>query len=188
MQTEHVETILLVGDDFHAAPEFPLLRPEPGASWADAARACRPSTVLAHLHQPRLEALDQLRDMIGTHPCPVLVLVDHDLPGFADEAVQAGASSYLAEARESGEIRSALRAAGALWRRHSALEEQLRSAEKKLNERAVIERAKAALIRRHRFSEPEAYRWLQRRAMSQGRRIADLAAELLASTPERAPQ
>jgi response regulator NasT len=44
-----------------------------------------------------------------------------------------------------------------------------------LKERDLVDRAKAILIRRRKFSEPEAYHWLRREAMSSGKRIPDVA-------------
>ena len=59
---------------------------------------------------------------------------------------------------------------------------ELRQAEAGLRERSVIERAKTVLMRQRRLSEPEAYRWLRRRAMDRGRRVAEVAAELLGAS------
>jgi response regulator NasT len=36
-------------------------------------------------------------------------------------------------------------------------------------------------MRQRNIDEPQAYRWLRRRAMNESRRIGDIAAELLAS-------
>jgi response regulator NasT len=56
--------------------------------------------------------------------------------------------------------------------------EKLGSAEGRLQEADMIRRAKARLMKERGLSEPEAYRWLRRRAMATGRRIADIAADL----------
>ena len=64
----------------------------------------------------------------------------------------------------------ALEQAVALYRRHRADQ----------TERAAIDRAKALLIRSRGWSEPDAHRWLRRRAMDRGKRIADIAAAVLA--------
>ena len=52
-------------------------------------------------------------------------------------------------------------------------------AETRLNERVVIERAKAILIKQRRLSEPDAYKWLRRAAMSRGKRIVDVASGVI---------
>jgi response regulator NasT len=52
-----------------------------------------------------------------------------------------------------------LRAAEALFRQHQDTRVALHSAEAKLEERAIVDQAKACLIRERRLSEPDAYRW-----------------------------
>jgi two-component system, response regulator / RNA-binding antiterminator len=40
------------------------------------------------------------------------------------------------------------------------------------------------LMKQRNIGEPQAYRWLQRRAMNENKRIADIAAALLAEAGE----
>ena len=54
-------------------------------------------------------------------------------------------------------------------------------------EREIVDRAKAILIRERRIGEPDAYRWLRTRAMSTGRRIPDIAREVVARGSGQAP-
>jgi hypothetical protein len=56
----------------------------------------------------------------------------------------------------------------------------LRQAEQRLHERETVDRAKAILIKQRHMTEPVAYRWLRSRAMASGRRIFDIAQELVA--------
>ena len=51
-----------------------------------------------------------------------------------------------------------------------------------LNERRLIERAKAILMKNRKMSEPDAYRWLQKKAMNESRKLADVVAEFVAET------
>lgn len=51
----------------------------------------------------------------------------------------------------------------------------------------VVDRAKAVLMRRRRMSEPDAHRWLQREAMRRARRLAEVAAEVVAQDERRGP-
>ena len=69
--------------------------------------------------------------------------------------------------------------AAALFRRHRQIEQELAAAQRSLADRLTIDDAKAWLIRERRLSEPAAHRWLQRRAMNEGRRIVDIARNLL---------
>jgi response regulator NasT len=66
-----------------------------------------------------------------------------------------------------------------LFRRHQQARDNLKDAESRLSERAVIDRAKAILIKQRRLSEPDAYKWLRRTAMSSARRIVEVASEVV---------
>ncbi len=48
-----------------------------------------------------------------------------------------------------------------------------------LEERRLIERAKALLMRDRKMTEPEAYRWLQKKAMNENRKLAQVVAEFV---------
>lgn len=72
-------------------------------------------------------------------------------------------------------------AAVAIFRRHQQVEADLHRAKATLLERENIDRAKAMLMQRRKLDEPQAYRWLRRKAMNESKRIAAVAAELLAA-------
>ena len=55
----------------------------------------------------------------------------------------------------------------------------MKEAESRLQERAIVDKAKSLLIRHRRMSEPDAYKWLRRNAMSSARRIVDVASDLI---------
>ena len=67
----------------------------------------------------------------------------------------------------------------ALFRRYRHVETELATAKAQLEERRLLERAKAILMRHRNMSEPEAYRWLQRKAMNENRKLSQVAAELV---------
>lgn len=106
------------------------------------------------------------------------MFVDEDDPAFMQEAIAAGVSSYNVVSVDLPDIKPIIRAAVAIFGRLRQLETELRRAEASLHDRVTIDRAKSVLIRTRRMSEPEAYHWLRRQAMQQGRRIAEVAAEV----------
>jgi response regulator NasT len=142
-----------------------LVRLVPGASLRDAVLLHRPDVVLIDMALPDRDALDGLRRV----EAPIVLFVDQDDPAFMEAAIDAGISSYNVIGAELPAVKPIVAAAVALYRKHRA--EQ--------NERNAIDRAKATLIRTRGLSEPDAHRWLRRRAMDRGKRIADIAAAFL---------
>lgn len=160
-----------------------VVRAAPGESLAEAVAWHQPEVVVVDMARPNRDALEGLRRVAASAPRPVVLFVDEDDPGFLEEAIAAGVCCYNVVGSGAGvarpDVRPVLRAAVALFRRHREVAEGLRAAEARLLDRAVVERAKAALIRERRLAEPEAYHWLRRQAMRRGERIAEVAARVL---------
>ena len=160
-----------------------IVRPGPGEPLIDAVARLAPDVVIVDMQRPDRDALDDLRHVTRHHPRPIVMFVDVDDPAFMEAAIGAGVSSYNVVGSSLPDIKPIIAAAIAMFRRFSQIEAELRRAEQGLAERALIDRAKTLLIRSRRMTEPEAYRWLRRQAMDRGRRIADIAAELLEAAP-----
>ncbi len=183
--------VLLADDDAERAgavarilaadPGLTVLRLQPDHALADAVARHAPDVVLVDMARPDRDALDGIRLMAAVVPRPVVLFVDEDDPDFMEEAIMAGVSSYNAIGMKPPDVKPILRAAVALFRRHQQAQNDLKDAEQRLQERAVIDKAKAILIRRRRLSEPDAYKWLRKNAMSSARRIVDVASEVIQS-------
>jgi response regulator NasT len=181
--------VLLADDDAERAgavahvlaadPGLTVLRLAPCVSLADAVAAQMPDIVLVDMARPDRDALDGIRQVAAMNARPVVLFVDEDDPAFMEEAIGAGVSSYNAQGVKPPDVKPILRAAAALFRRYQQSQDELKHAEARLQERAVIDRAKAILIKDRRLSEPDAYKWLRKSAMSKGRRILDVAADVI---------
>lgn len=141
--------------------------------------------ILVDMHRPDRDCLDDIRHITRHDPRPVVMFVDADDTDFMEAAIAAGVSSYNVVGASPPLVKPIIQAAIAMFRRFNAMEADLKRAEASLLERATIDRAKSALIRSRRMTEPDAYRWLRRQSMDSGRRIADVAAELLAQEEAR---
>jgi response regulator NasT len=195
-QPGHRVKILLADDDaervrllmqaFAADPAVTVLRLAPTDSLLDAVAAQAPDVVLVDMARPDRDALESLRLLSARDPRPIVLFVDQDDPQFMEEAISAGVSSYNVLGTPPPDVKPILRAAVALFRQHQQARAALQSAEARLTERTLVDRAKARLIRERRLSEPDAYRWLQRSAMTSGRRIVDIARDLLCEGENKA--
>lgn len=181
--------VLLADDDadrarllarvLQAEPGLTVVRARGSELLADAVAAHAPDVVILDMARPDRDALEGVRRVTSDQPRPVVLFVDQDDPDFMEEAIGAGVSSYNVLGLPPPDVKPILRAAVALFRRHQRTQEELRGAELRLGERALIDRAKAILIRERRVAEPVAYGWLRRQAMSRGRRIVEIAEEIV---------
>jgi two-component system, response regulator / RNA-binding antiterminator len=189
--------ILLADDDaaragaltkvLSADPSLTILRPRSGELLADAVAALAPDVVLVDMARPDRDALEGIRGIASNQPRPIVLFVDQDDVAFMEEAIRAGVSSYNVLGVPPPDVKPILRAAAAMFRHHQIARAELRDAEKRLREREIVDRAKAILIRERRMGEPDAYRWLRTRAMATGRRIPDIAQEVVSREDGQAP-
>jgi response regulator NasT len=181
--------VLLADDDAERArllaraletdPGLAVVRIGVDEALSDAVAAHAPDVVIVDMARPDRDALEGVRQLASRNPRPVVVFVDQDDPGFMEEAIGAGVSSYNVLGLAPPDVKPILRAAVALFRQHRRMREELDRAERKLGEREVIDRAKAILIRERRVAEPAAYAWLRRQAMARGRRIVEIAEDIV---------
>jgi response regulator NasT len=156
-----------------------VLRLQPHESLLDAVVTHAPDVILVDMARPDRDALESLRQLSTRDPRPIALFVDEDDPQFMEAAIGAGVSSYNVVGTPPPDVKPILRAAVALFRQHQQTRTALNAAEAKLEERTIIDQAKARLIRDRRLSEPDAYRLLRRKAMTSGRKIVDVARDLL---------
>ena len=106
---------------------------------------------------------------------PVALLVTHlDLDGEGAGEGERGAWYGVSEGLPQP-LHSILDVVAAQSRRIDAINSQLEAAQSALAERKTVERAKGILMRSRRLSEQDAYTLLRQTAMSQNRRIIEVA-------------
>jgi response regulator NasT len=151
----------------------------------------RPDVLICELRLPGMSGLDAVRQTSLEWPAAVVALTgpqEHEL----DEAHGALGDcfhAHLVKPVAAHQLESAVRAAWAFFCQTRQLGAEITSLRHTLNNRKVIERAKGVLMKRHHWSEPVAYRHLQRAAMNERATMVRVAqdilngADLLASRP-----
>jgi len=158
-----------------------ILRVPAGRNLIDAVPELAPDVIIVEMARPDHDGLDDLRRVSAADPRPIVMFVDGDDRAFMEEAIAAGVSSYNVVGAALPDVKPIVMAAVAIFRKHQQVADDLTRAKATLLERDNVNRAKSMLMRQRNIDEPQAYRWLRRRAMNESRRIGDVAAELLAS-------
>lgn len=155
-----------------------VVRAEATAGMARMVEAVAPDLIIVDMALPDRDALEGIRAVSEAHP--IVMFAGSDDPAFAEEAIAAGVCSYNLSGVALADVRPILSSAIALFRRYRRIEDELSAARAKLEERRMIERAKAILMQGRRMTEPEAWRFLQKRAMDENTRLAQVVAEVVA--------
>jgi response regulator NasT len=165
--------------DLTAAGIDTVVRLEPGTRLIDAVRAELPDVVIVDMSRPDRDSLEAIREVTARDPLPIVMFVDRDDPEFMEDAIAAGVSSYNLVGSALPDVKPIAQAAVAIFRRYQRVAGELQEAETKLNERIIIQRAKALLMQQRKLAEPQAHKWLRQNAMNSGKRMVDVAAALL---------
>lgn len=156
-----------------------VLRASGGADLIEAVRRLAPDLVIFDMALPDRDSLEGVRALSSGAPRPIVMFSDQDDPAFVEDAIGAGVCSYNLAGVSDRDMKAIVASAVALFRRYARVETELAAATAQLDERRVIERAKALLMAARKVTEPQAYRWLRNKAMNDNRRIAQVAADLI---------
>jgi AmiR/NasT family two-component response regulator len=142
------------------------------------------STHPAHSYLCRVDDLLSRDERLADKPVIALVFPGPGDDASLGEALDENAQAILVVA--AGDQTTPLHEVVKLQvRRHRELLAQLAASESRLDERVIIERAKGALMQRHRVDEAGAYRLIRRSAMNSGRRVLDIAKGILSEIQSR---
>ncbi len=139
----------------------------------------KPDIVLIDAGDPSRDVLEELALASGPMDRPVAMFVDRSDATLTRTAIEAGMSAYVVDGLRSDRIKPILDAAIARFHMFHRIRAELAATKAALEERKVIERAKAILMRARGIGEEEAYALLRKTAMDQGRRLADIAQQLV---------
>ena len=94
-------------------------------------------------------------------------------------AIEAGVSAYVVDGLRPERIKPVLDAAIARFHMFQRMRAELAATKAALEERKIIDRAKAILMKARGIDEEAAYALLRKTAMDQGKRVADIAQQLV---------
>ncbi|GAC1320201.1 MAG: response regulator [Thermoleophilaceae bacterium] len=151
-----------------------------GEAALTAAREDPPDLYLFDIDMPRLDGLSAARRLAeeGLRR-PVVVVTGVEDPALIDRCIATGVSAYLTKPINDLELDAALRLAATRQAEFQALEAEVSRALQALEDRKVVERAKALLSETMGLTEPEAFTRIQRTARNRNLRLVEVASELL---------
>ncbi len=110
---------------------------------------------------------------------PIVMFTSDEDTSHVHEAVAAGVTAYIVDGLAPERIRPILTVAMARFRHQEALLTELDTARGELQDRKLLDRAKAILMQRQGLSEPEAHARLRKAAMYKGAKLADIAQQMI---------
>lgn len=139
----------------------------------------RPDIVLIDVADPSRDVLEELALASGPLERPVAMFVDRSDEQLTRAAIEAGLSAYVVDGLQPERLKPILDAAIARFHMFHKMRAELAATKAALEERKIIDRAKAILMKARGLDEEAAYALLRKTAMDQKRRVADIAQQLV---------
>ena len=138
-----------------------------------------PDVVVVDLENPGRDQLEHFFSLSRALQKPIAMFVDKSDADAIGAAVEAGVSAYVVDGLRKDRVKPILDMAVLRFNAYARLKAELDEAKGALEERKLVDRAKAILMRQRNLSEADAYALLRTTAMNQNRRIVDIAQSLI---------
>jgi response regulator NasT len=139
----------------------------------------QPDVVVIDLENPQRDRLEHFFSLSRAIKRPIAMFVDRSDGAAIEAAVEAGVSAYVVDGLRKERVKPILDMAISRFNAFSRLSRELELARSELEDRKLIDQAKAILIRTRHLSEADAYALLRKTAMNQNRKIVDIAQSLI---------
>jgi AmiR/NasT family two-component response regulator len=156
-----------------------------GQQAVDRATELRPDLVILDIQMPVLDGLSAAEQIASARIAPVIVLTAFSQRELVERARDAGAMAYLVKPFSKHDLVPAIEVARGRFAEMTALDGEVRTLEERLETRKVVEQAKGRLMADQAMTEAEAFRFIQRTAMSERTSMRALAQRIL--QPQAAP-
>ncbi len=138
-----------------------------------------PDVILIDLENPSRDTLEQMFQVSRLAKRPIAMFVDKSDSASVQAAIDAGVSAYVVDGLRKERIKPIMDVTISRFHAFDRLQKELSEAKSALEDRKLVEQAKAILMKQRGMSEDEAYSLLRRTAMNQNRKIVDLARSLV---------
>jgi response regulator NasT len=141
--------------------------------------AHQPQLVVFDIHMPGQDGLAALRQIYQERVvAAVAITADRD-QDLVRRATEEHVLAYLVKPVEAHDLGPAIQVAWSRFQELQGLTSEITSLRETLQNRKTIERAKGLLMKRHRWSEAEAFRRIQRGAMNRRLPMIAVARDIL---------
>ncbi|WP_193336553.1 ANTAR domain-containing response regulator [Devosia beringensis] len=141
--------------------------------------ATSPDVIVIDLENPKRDTLEHFFSLSRAIQRPIAMFVDRSDTSMIEKAVEAGVSAYVVDGLKKERVKPILDMAISRFNAFAKLTRELEQARSELEDRKLIDQAKAILIKNRGLSEADAYALLRTTAMNQNRRMVDIAQSLV---------
>ncbi len=139
----------------------------------------KPDVVILDVKMPGMDGIQVAREIAAAEDTAVVILTAFSQRELIDEAVDAGALAYLVKPYQQSDLIPAIEIARRRHQEMRELTDQAKTLEDRLQARKVIEKAKGKLLDDSSMNENDAFKFIQKTAMSERKAMVDIAERII---------
>lgn len=150
-----------------------------GEKAVDLARKYKPDLVILDIKMPKMDGIAAAKIIDDEKIAPVLLLTAFSQPEIVEQATESGVLAYLVKPVQEANLFPAMEVAMSRWQEIQQLEDELLKIKGTLESRKTLDRAKGILMDAYNITESEAFRRIQKYAMSKRKTVREVAEAII---------
>lgn len=150
-----------------------------GEKAVELARKYKPDLVILDIKMPKMDGITAAKIIGDEKIAPVLLLTAFSQPEIVERATESGVLAYLVKPVQEANLFPAMEVAMSRWQEIQQLEEELIKIKGTLESRKTLDRAKGILMDAYNITESEAFRRIQKYAMSKRKTVKEVAEAII---------
>lgn len=152
-----------------------------GVEAINLAKSLQPDVVLMDVKMPELDGIEAARQIRFDRLAPVVLLTAYSQQDLVERAQESGVYGYLIKPVREVEVLPALMMARARFDEENEIHQAMKDTETALEERKLVPKATAELMRVHGFSEDTAYEKIRSYSMNKQLTIVETCKRIISS-------
>lgn len=150
-----------------------------GEKAVELARKYKPDLVILDIKMPKMDGIAAAKIIDNENIAPVLLLTAFSQPEIVEQATESGVLAYLVKPVQEVNLFPAMEVAMSRWQEIQQLEDELLKIRGTLESRKILDRAKGILMDAYNITESEAFRRIQKYAMSKRKTVREVAEAII---------
>ena len=169
----------ILEDGLRTAGHMSVVHIDDTADLLERIHAIDPDVILIDLESPSRDILEHMFKVSRSVARPIAMFVDRSDAAMIDAAIDAGVSAYIVDGLQKDRVKPILDTTISRFNAFAKLKKELETVKSQLEDRKVIDRAKALVMRAKAIPEEQAYALVRQVATNENKKIAEVARSII---------
>ncbi len=134
-----------------------------------------PDLIITDIKMPGMDGLTAVNAILTERQIPVVVLTAYSDAELIQQADEIGVAAYLTKPVNEAALKPAITLAVSRFKQLQLLKKEVGTLKQALEDRKLVERAKGIIMEKQKFSEEEAFKFLQKQSSKRNIKLVELS-------------